>query len=118
MRYEFRNLTTGRSCCRSDDIRHLCPRCLSQAVASLEAAARRPVSALVAAPITVAASAPEEPPAPPSLIARVGGPEVMMAPVYGGGPRRRPLVTASTGDVPAAPSLADAIIAARQGARR
>jgi hypothetical protein len=99
-RYEFVNLQTGKPCCKTNDLTHLCASCRARA-----GSAPAP-----AAPVVAAATS--DVPDAPSLSARVGGPEVMMSPVFGGGPRRQPLVVA--GGVPDVPSLTDAVVAARK----
>lgn len=45
MKYEFKNLATGASCCRSDNPNHLCPKCKAQLAAQTAAAADGPAPA-------------------------------------------------------------------------
>ena len=103
-RYEFANLQTGKPCCKTNDLTRLCASCRARA-GSVPAPG---------APV-IAAATNDAPPDAPSPIARLGGPEVMMSPVFGGGPRHEPLVVAT--GVPEVPSLTDAIRAARKGGR-
>ena len=105
-KYQFRNLTTGKACCTSDNVVHLCASCAAQARGAAPAAA---------AP-TVAATS--DVPAAPSLSAAIaanrgGAPNMALdAPIFGGGRRPRPTAAAAA-VVEEPPSLAAAINARR-----
>jgi hypothetical protein len=125
MRYEFTNLQTGMPCCKSDNIKLLCDRCVQQAIgtaahaAPTVAASRpapKPTPAQVQAQIdagmalmtanaaarAAAAAAPPivEAPEPPSLVAaiharRSGQTYNLDAPVFGGGVKPYPVTAAA-----------------------
>ena len=105
MKYQFTNLATGKPCCKSDDINHLCTSCRERARA-----------------LAAAAASPTETPSAPSLTdaiaARRGitAPVVNTAPMFGNGARLTTNSRPADG-VDEPPSLASAITARRGGAR-
>lgn len=112
MKYQFTNLQTGKPCCTTDDINHLCANCRRQAT--------RAAAPTVAAARPVAVPPIEDAPELPNLVATVNARRNgqtqfnLDAPVFGGGVRPYPVTVAAAHEIiDEPPSLADAVKARR-----
>ena len=116
MKYEFKNLQTGKPCCSGNsNPPRLCPACLEQFKASVAVNTEANRNAALVADrqgraLTVAAAtATNEPPAPPSLVEAIRGSRGA-APLATAPSFRKPATVLSQHDgVDAPPSLVDAI---------